>query len=222
MLDWILEALAQAGFERRDVVFICGYAEQAVRERYPEFTFVRNADWEDNNILLSLMYAREHLKDGFISTYADIVYDGEVVRGLRDSPHAISLGCDTAWRRRYEARTQHPESDAEKLRAKGSRVIEISRHIASEQAQGEFIGVMKLTKTGTEQLLDSFDAAQRQYSGRIFREGRTFQRAYLIDLLQQMLEAGIEMHRVDTNGGYMEVDTLQDLGLAARWWQHRP
>jgi choline kinase len=222
MLDWILDALAEAGFEHRDVVFIGGYAEDAVRERYPSFTYVSNRDWENNNILLSLLCARPHLGDGFVSTYADIVYEGAIVSRLVESPRAIALGCDTAWRRRYTQRTQHPETDAEKLRADGTRVLEISRHIPSDAAQGEFIGVMKLNRAGTQHLLESFDRASRHYAGAPYREGRTFERAYLIDLLQDMLEAGSEMHREDTNGGYMEIDTLEDLELATQWWRERP
>ena len=222
MLDWVLEALAAGGFQRRDVVFICGYAEQVVRARYPEFTFVRNPDWENNNNLLSLLYAREFLSDGFVSTYADIVYEGAVLRKLVDSPHDIVLGCDTEWRRRYVNRAQHPETDAEKLEARESRVVRLSRHIASEQAQGEFIGVMKLSAGGAREFLDAFDAAQARFAGRTFREGRSFERAYLIDLLQAMLENGAVMHRENTAGGYMEIDTLEDLSHAEQWWRERP
>ena len=57
MLEWILEALAHAGFSQRDVVFISGYAEDVVRERYPGLTLIRNEGWESNNILLSLQPA---------------------------------------------------------------------------------------------------------------------------------------------------------------------
>ncbi len=222
MLEWVLDALAAAGIGRRDVVFISGYAEDVVRERYPEFTFVRNADWQNNNILLSLLHAREHLGEGFVSTYSDIVYEGAVVEKLVQSPQHIALGCDTAWRRRYVARSQHPETDAEKLRAEGSRVVELSRHIDSEAADGEFIGVMKLDASGARDLVDAFDAAEAEYAGREFREGRTFEKAYLIDLLQHMLEQGAEMHRENTRGGYMEIDTLEDLSFAEKWWQERP
>jgi len=218
MLDWILEALQSAGFSRKDVVFVCGYAEHVVRARYPEFTYVQNADWANNNILLSLMCARQYLEGGFLSTYADIVYDGEVVQKLVASPAEIALGCDTAWRRRYIGRSQHPETDAEKLRADGSRVLEISRTIASEAAQGEFIGVMKLSESGARELGDAFDRAQQTYGGGMFREGRSFQKAYLLDLLQEMLEAGSSMHRENTAGGYMEIDTVQDLAMAQGWW----
>ena len=61
MLDWVLEALAAAGFPRERVVFICGYRERAVRERYPDLEYVRNENWESNNILLSLLCARGYL-----------------------------------------------------------------------------------------------------------------------------------------------------------------
>ena len=222
MLEWILEALAEAGIRQKDVVFVCGYAEDEIRQRYPEFTYVRNAEWASNNILLSLLKAREFMLDGFVSTYADIVYDGAIVEKLVRATDAIALGCDTAWRRRYVGRSQHPETDAEKLRADGRRVIELSRRIDSEAAQGEFIGVMKLSAAGASELIHAFDAAERVYAGQVFREGRTFEKAYLIDLLEHMLGAGSVMHREDTPGGYMEIDTLEDLSMAETWWKDRP
>jgi L-glutamine-phosphate cytidylyltransferase len=222
MLEWVLEAFAAAGMSRKDVVFICGYRADVIKARYPEFTYVTNHDWQNNNILLSLLMAREYLRGGFVSTYGDIVYEGAVVQKLVQSRADIALGCDTAWRRRYVGRTQHPETDAEKLRADGKRVIELSRTIPSERADGEFIGVMKLTPAGAAGFLEAFDRAERTYAGRPYREGRTFQKAYLIDLVAEMLESGAVMERADTAGGYMEIDTLQDLSMSEKWWNERP
>jgi choline kinase len=219
MLEWILEALGHAGFTRRDVVFICGYKADVVRARYPEFTYVENTDWERNNILASLLYAREHLGAGFVSTYADIVYRGAAVARAVASPHPKVLVCDTDWRRRYVARSQHPETDAEKMRAEGERVVELSRRIASDAAAGEFIGVTKFTADGARELLDAFDRAKAHWAGKTWREGRTFERAYLIDLFQEMIEGGSAFHRVDTYGGYMEIDTREDLASAEKWWR---
>jgi L-glutamine-phosphate cytidylyltransferase len=222
MLEWILDAFESAGLSRRDVVFVCGYRAEVIQARYPEFTYVTNHDWASNNILLSLLMARPYLKGGFISTYGDIVYEGAVVQKLARSSADIALGCDTQWRRRYVGRTQHPETDAEKLRADGTRVVELGRTIPSERADGEFIGVMKLSPTGAQQFLAAFDEAEGKYGGGLFREGRSFQKAYLIDLLAEMLERGTLMERQDTPGGYMEIDTLQDLSMAERWWNERP
>jgi choline kinase len=224
MLEWILEALEAAGLSRRDIVFICGYRAEVIKARYPEFTYVTNHDWQNNNILHSLLMARSYLKDGFVATYGDIVYEGAVVKKLVASEADIALGCDTAWRRRYVGRTQHPETDAEKLRASGPKVTKLSRTIASEQAYGEFIGVMKASANGAAQLVAAFDeVAQRFAEGDgQYREGRTFKKAYLIDLLAEMLESGVSLEHEDTQGGYMEIDTLQDLAMSERWWNERP
>lgn len=221
MLDQILEALAFAGFARKDIVFISGYKGEVVRRAHPDLTFIENAEWESNNILLSLLKARDILGDGFVSTYADIVYEPEIARAVATSSDDICLGCDTRWRRRYVKRSQHPETDAEKLIFDGGRVTKLSRHIPSEEASGEFIGVMKLSKTGVRSFLEAFDAAEAEFGGGLFREGRTFQKAYLIDLLAFMLERGVPMGHADTAGGYMEIDTLQDESFAREWWDSR-
>ena len=169
MLDAILEALAAGGLRPPDVVFVCGYLAGTHRARYPALDYVENTDWENNNILASLMYARDRMADGFISTYADIVYRPTTVEALARSPHELTIVCDTAWRRRYTGRSQHPETDAEKLRAEGERVVEISRRIPSEAASGEFIGVMKASPAGAARLCRAFDEARAEYAGKVFR-----------------------------------------------------
>jgi choline kinase len=221
MLDWILEALGGAGFARKDVVFIGGYKIDQVQARYSDLSFVINQDWEHNNILGSLFCARAELAAGFVSTYADIVYRGSTVQKLVDAPQAMVLACDTDWRRRYVDRSLHPESDGEKMRAEGSRVLEVSRRIPAERASGEFIGVAKFSPDGASELMTAYDRARGSHagSGRSWREGRPFERAYLIDLFQEMIEGGSVFHRVDTHGGYMEIDTGEDLACAAKWWR---
>jgi choline kinase len=219
MLDWILEALGAAGFARKDVVYICGYRADVVRARYPDLSYVENRGWEHNNILASLLCAREELAHGFVSTYADIVYRGSTVQKLVASPYDKVLACDTDWRRRYVDRSLHPESDGEKMRAEGDRVVELSRRIPSDRASGEFIGVAKATAEGARELVAAYDDARARHAGETWREGRTFERAYLIDLFQDMIERGSTFHRVDTHGGYMEIDTREDLACAEKWWR---
>lgn len=219
MLEWVLDALKAGGFARKDVVFVSGYRAEVVRARYPELTFVENHEWERNNILASLLCARDHFGEGFVSTYADIVYRGSVVTRLLASPHDKVLACDTDWRRRYADRSLHPETDGEKIRAAGDRVVELSRQIAAERAAGEFIGVAKMTREGALEMSLAFDEAKRLWAGKTWREGRTFERAYLIDLWQDMIERGSAFHRVNTHGGYMEIDTREDLACSEKWWR---
>ena len=218
MMEWILEALRAAGFAKQDVVCICGYRHEVLRARYPEFTFVHNTQWEHNNVLLSLMHARAHLSGGFVASYADIVYRRDTITQLQTSTADCSIVCDTAWRERYQGRTHHPESDAEKVSVEGRQVRHLSRRIPPEDAQAEFIGVMQATAVGARALLEHYDRVQRQHQGKVWREGRSFERAYLLDLLQDAVEHGFEIDATLMRGGYMEIDTVQDLGLAERWW----
>ncbi len=161
MLEWILDALAEAGFTRKDIVFVCGYRAEVLKARYPEFTYVENTDWENNNILESLVYAREHLADGFLSSYTDIIYRGGPVKDAVESTNDKVLVCDTDWRRRYIHRKNHPESDAEKMRADGDCVIELSRTIPGERASGEFIGVARFNADGAKEMLEAYEETKR-------------------------------------------------------------
>lgn len=219
MLEHLLDALAAGGFGPEQVVFICGYLAEVVQAAYPRLRYVPNRDWQHNNILLSLMCARGHLAGGFLSTYADIVYRPEAITRLLASPHDITLVCDTDWRRRYRDRNHHPESDAEKLRLDAERVVELSRHIASAEADGEFIGVMRLTAAGAARFIAAFDeVAARLGEEAEFREGRSLRKAYLIDLLAHMIDAGEPVHCLGMHGGYLEIDTTEDAAAADRWW----
>ncbi len=216
ILDWILHALRSAGIE--NIVFVGGYKIDAVKAEFPEMIFCHNEDWRNYNILASLLTARPYMDGPFITTYADIVYEPDAVTRLLNSPHDITLVSDIDWRSRYVGRTHHPETDAEKLRSKNGQVLEIGRQISSAEATGEFIGVARFTQTGAERFLGAYDLANSNYDSGPFREAASLYDAYLVHLLQEMIEAEIPIHAVDIQGGYFEIDTPQDHELAKAGW----
>jgi choline kinase len=219
ILDWILEALASGGFTRQDVVFVGGYLLPVIRRNYPEFTYVENAEWERNNILASLFYAEQYMADGFVCTYADIIYRPEPVRRMMESTADITLIVDTDFRRRYTRRSMHPEHDAEKVRAAGDRITEVSRRIPGEESAGEYIGVAKFTARGAALLREHYHRAVARYGDGPFQGAASVQMAYLIHLFQEMLEQGVDIRKVDTHGQYYEIDTTEDYQIAQEEWR---
>jgi choline kinase len=205
--DFALEAMAHAGI--RDIVYVGGWQVERVRAEYPRLHYVVNERWAETNILASLFCAKEHMEDGFVSTYTDIVYPVDVVKRLCDAPGDICLAIDTDWRARYRERTEHPETDGEKVRAAGGRILEISRTIDPAAAYGEFIGVARFTKEGARALVQHHATAELGPN------------AYFIVLLERMLQAGVPMTHVDIPGGYWEIDTEEDYRLAERDWARR-
>src|SRR5205807_1209048 len=140
---------------------------------------------------------------------------------LRDQPGEIALAVDTAWRRRYADRLQHPEDDAEKLRASGDRVTAISRAIPAHEAHGEYIGVARFSPAGAATLRRHYHRVRADTEGRPFQGARSVETAYLIDLFQELLDRGETIHKLDTAGGYMEIDTTEDYQLAQQHWSHQ-
>lgn len=217
LLDWALGALAGAGIA--DICFVGGYQIDKVRRAYPQLTFRHNTDWERNNILVSLMHAEDLMGEGFVCCYSDTLFTSDVVRCVLNDPADIALSVDTRWLERYRHRTQHPPDDAEKVTALNGRVTRIHRGIDPDKAHGEYTGIARFTPNGAAQLREHFHRARRQFSGRPFREAVVFEKAYLIHLLQDMIEAGVPMSHADTPGNYMEVDTQEDFDLARMNWR---
>jgi choline kinase len=217
MLDWALQAFAGAGVS--DICFIGGYQIEKIQRDYPQFTFRHNVGWEHNNILLSLMHAEDLMDDGFVCCYSDILFTSDVVRRVLQHPADIALSVDTCWLERYQHRTQHPPDDAEKVTVRDGRVTRIHRAIDSHDAHGEYTGIAKFTAQGAAELRRAFHRAQARFSGKPFHEAAVFEKAYLIHLLQEMIDAGVSMGHADTPGHYMEVDTQEDFELARLHWR---
>jgi choline kinase len=219
ILDWTVDAFQRNNIDR--IAFIGGYRIEAVREAYPHFTFRHNSDWQNNNILASLFYAEDLMDEGFVCCYSDILFTPRVVNDVLASDAAIALGVDTAWLARYEQRSEHPSDDAEKVTVENGRVTRIHRAIPEPEAYGEYIGLAKFSPAGAAALREHYHARRCEFAGRPYREAKVFEKAYLIHLLQDMLESGRPMEHVDTPGGYIEIDTQQDFEYAREHWTLR-
>ena len=216
ILDWTVEALAAGGVT--EFCFIGGYRMESVEREYPHFTFRRNEDWAQNNILVSLMCAEDLMDRPFITTYSDILFTADVVSKLVASPDDIALGIDTDWREHYRPRSMHPPHDAEKTITANGRVQRVQRTISYADATGEFIGVAKFSAHGGSRLREHYHRRRREFWDKPYRETLLFQKAYLIHLFQDMIEQGVAFGHADTHGKYREIDTQQDMDLAQREW----
>jgi choline kinase len=217
ILDWTLQAFADNGITR--ICFIGGYQIDKVKQAYPHLTFRHNTDWENNNILASLMVAEDQMDEPFMCCYSDILFTADVVRRLRISRGDMALVVDTCWRERYTHRTEHPPDDAEKVTVRDGVITRIHRNIHPDEAHGEYIGLARFSPAGAETLRRHYHRCRQRHAGKPFREAPAFEKAYLIQLFQEMIEAGERLVPVETPGGYMEIDTQQDFDLARRYWR---
>ncbi len=219
ILDWVLDAFRANGLDR--FCFIGGYRMDVVRREYPEFEFRENTAWEHNNILESLFYAEDLMDEPYMCCYSDVLFNKHIVAGLLANDDDIALAIDTGWLARYEARTEHPSDDAEKVTVDSGVVTRVHRGIPEPEAYGEYIGLARFSAAGAAGLREHYHRCRREFAGRPWREAKVFEKAYKIHLFQEMIEAGQRMVHVDTPGGYIEVDTQQDFEYARQYWTSR-
>lgn len=212
VLDWILDSLTHAGID--DIVFIGGYHIEKVMQVYPHLRFYNNTEWANNNILESLMYAEPEMDTAFVASYSDIVYRRSTVQRLMASDAEVALVVDRNWRNSYVGRSLHPESQAEKVVVKDGQVLEIGKHLPSDGAYGEFIGLAKFSQRAAQVMRDRYLQIRGDYLTRPFHKAPNIRVAYLTDMIQELIELGVRVEPVDIWGDWAELDTPQDLARA--------
>lgn len=202
-----------------DIAIVKGYLSDTIQRDAIKSTFI-NDNFENNNILSSMMYAADFLDDDVIVSYSDILYSKEVVAAAMASPHDIAAVVDTDWRGRYIDRADHPESEAEKalFDPKTGRASLFGKVIdASPEHIGEFIGMYKLSKAGAQTFKDAFYEAKEKFDGKKFVHAKAFANAYITDLFNYMIDKGELVHCAFIEQDWWEIDTEEDL-LGAREW----
>ncbi len=208
LLQRQLEAYRACGIA--DISVIRGYMKDVID--YEGLRYFENPDFENNNILNSLFYAEPALTGHVLCAYSDILFESHVVDRLLESQHDISIVVDIDWRGYYEGRKDHPIEEAENVIFDAdSKVIEIGKILTDKNdVHGEFIGMMKFSPQGAEVFKRHFHRAKDMYWDKPFQKAASFQKAYLTDMIQEMVDLGVPIHCVIIEQGWKEIDTIED------------
>lgn len=219
LLQYQLDAFRACGIE--DISVIRGYKKDKID--YEGLRYYENPDYENNNILNSLFYGEAELNGPIVISYSDILFEANIVEQLVESKADISIVVDVDWRDYYVDRMDHPIEEAENvIFGENNKVHEIGKiSNTNTHVDGEFIGMLKLSLQGTEIFREHFERAKLMYWDRPFQRAQTFQKAYITDLIQEMVKSGVNIHCVKIKKGWKEIDTVEDYqkALAALGYQ---
>ncbi|MCK4698635.1 MAG: phosphocholine cytidylyltransferase family protein, partial [Dehalococcoidia bacterium] len=208
ILERALEALRENGIEK--IVVVRGYCSHLID--YPNITYYENPNYRENNILRSLFYAEGEMNDDLIFSYSDIVYSSEIVAKLMECESEIALIVDVNWLQHYNGRDRHPISEAELVKVANGKVVKIGKGVVSPaEAHGEFIGLAKFSKSGAEVMKAAYHRVAEERPAAPFQHAASLEKAYLTDMLQELVDNGSLVQSVNIRGNWMEIDTPQDL-----------
>ena len=206
LIEWQLAALRLCGIE--DIVIVTGFMSEKLS--LPGTRQVWNEHWADTNMVESMFCALSDLRNGAIVSYSDIVYEPRILRALIDSPHDVSVAVDREWQKLWNFRFDDPLEDAESLKLNDDEEIEEvgNRPQTVEEIDAQFMGLMKFSNVGVEALASARDGwreVERKWMGE-----RPVRKAYMTDLLMELILRGVTVNAVPVDGGWIEIDTVAD------------
>jgi len=173
----------------------------------------------DKGILTTLFEAEKEYDSNMFITYSDILFSADIIKKmLSEADDAdIAIAVDDSYRMRREEFERHidfvvttvPPTAARRLRKPENHILRIGTRIPPEQAHAEFIGIAYLSKNGADYLRQLYNDCKNRVSG-AFHEADSFEKASLIDLLQEAIDRGYRVKAVEISQGWRELHTPED------------
>ena len=209
LLSWLIR---QARDVVPEVVVVRGYQGQRLPAE-DGVVFVDNPEFATTNMAYSLWCARDWFDDGFLLSYSDIFYNASVLAAVARSPAPIGVAVDRQWLPYWRRRFEDVVLNAETLRwGKAGTISDIGRRPERvEDIDGQYIGLLAFQGTGVRALREYM----QDRTVRTVRDAPPpLEAMYMTDVLRGLIDAGHEVVGISVNGGWLEVDTPNDLELA--------
>jgi len=205
MIDHILDVSGNAGFS--DIAVVSGYKSEVLHNHLKDrgITFFFNERFSTTNMVETLFCASSFAEgDDVIISYSDIIYNPEIMQKLCSAAGDMQVVVDTQWQKLWQMRMEDPLKDAETMKIKEGRIIELGKKPKSmDDIQGQYIGLIRMSP-------ETFRKAKEIYR-KALQDSPDAVKMYMTDLLQSLIDTGVPAVPVFINGGWLEVDSSEDL-----------
>ena len=184
---------------------------------FKDVTYVHDHNYEQHDVLGSLMAARNYMSDGFIMLYSDIIFDESILKSILNFKGKIGIAVDMDWWEKYEKRTEHPITEADNVLMESGKITRTKKFISNTNSGkiGEFMPLMILSSKGANLFVKTFEKLEKTHKGK-FHEMPSLKKAVLTDMLQELIDSKIIISPIIISGKWSEIDTLQDLEIAKK------
>ena len=199
-----------------DITIVTGYRNEMID--IPDVNYVKNENYETTNMNESLFCALEPSNSHVLVTYSDIVFEQKIIQQMLEITDGIRLAVNLNWKKYYQNRKNHPLSEAENVLVENERILQIRKNISKSlqnQQIGEFLGIMMLSSDHIKILLQRYSYLKKNHIG-AFHNSPSLSNAYITDMLQEIINYGVNVKPVFIEGKWFEIDTPEDLKNAEK------
>lgn len=172
---------------------------------------IQNKNYKTTNMVYSLFLAKKWMleNEDLLISYGDIIYETKILNNIASSKSLITVNIDLEWLNLWKIRMDNPLEDAETLILGEKReIIEIGKKPKSyQQIQGQYMGLIKLRSDAVDNFIFEWEklSQMKKY------KNKDINKISMTEFLQYLIEKGITLNASLTKGGWLEVDTIQDL-----------
>ena len=215
LIERQLEVYSQCGIS--DIGIVTGY--QAEKIQFPGIHYFHNPHFSETNMVESLFCAEEFFCEGVIVSYADILFEPRLLEGIVNAPIDIGVTVDLDWKRYWEARYGSMDTDTESLHFDDQGKITSlgNSHPRLEEISARYVGLLKFTNEGIKALKTVYRKSRKKYWGKPWKHAPIFQKGYMTDLLQELIDEGHDVWAYKIRGGWLEFDTDGDFEIYQKW-----
>jgi phosphoenolpyruvate phosphomutase len=206
-----------------DITVIAGYGRDQIKAE--GVSILENPDFKNGSMLNSLFIGKEKMRNGFIMLYSDILMEDAIIKELMGRREDIILVADnsTQYHEPQEGNIldfiigKHQSKPARReIRFASENVVaKIGSKINPETASHEFIGLARFSKTGAEQLIETYNDVVKNYKGQ-FQESKDISRLNFTDLIQEMIDRGFVVNFMEIHKGWLEIHNAEHIALAEK------
>jgi len=179
-------------------------------------SYIKDNNYEQHDVLGSLMAAKDEIRGNVLTSYSDILFEESILQQLLEFSGDIGIPVDLDWEKSYDGRTEHPKSEADNVLIQNEKIVKIQKNIVKIESNdiiGEFLGPVIFSEKGSKIFVENFLKIQLKHKGP-FHCAPSLKKAYLTDMLQELIDLGFNVTPIIIKGKWCEIDTPQDLERA--------
>ena len=184
------------------IIIVLGFNYKKIIKEIKKYnvSYIINKDYKKTEMLHSMYLALKKYDDDMIFSYTDIIYNKSIIKKiLKNKPKNICLPIYTDWQKIWNIRKKEILEDAETLRTKGNRLIEIGEKIKKiKDVQGQFMGIFFIPKNKRKLIMNII-------------ENNSLKKKQITFFMNYLLKKKIIINTVKYMEDWYEFDDYQDL-----------
>lgn len=182
----------------KNIIIVTGY--RADKINFSGVKCYHNKNYDKTNMVASLFCAENEFNGDIIVSYADILFEKNILTQLIHYPGDIVVTVDMDWKDYWKARFGNIDIDTESLVLDKDSILELGKaNPEKEKLNARYVGLIKFSKNGIENVKKVYHQKEKM-----------FQKAYMTDLLQELIDSKIRVKALKINHGWLEFDTVED------------